>query len=433
MGRKKINIQPIQSDRNRKTTYIKRKAGLFKKAHELAVLTDSDVAVLVFGPNGKLAEFCSGDIEELLVRYAEYHGNIERRGSEHFARMDHESSQHEPISSPRNRTNRRNTSMLATMRGRIDSWHNNHSQKAHQTTAKVVRTASQPASSCVTQDDLFSEKRASPLTTVHASMNESKDWAAASQQNALPNTSSHPSDSAPADRPMPDHVPLSRRWPQSIDLGLLLSPADYFMTNAAGKDHLAADAQVSVPQHICAQQTAQTFAPRLHITPTTNDSPGKTPAVSLSVPASPLSPMHLVQSAGESLLLNRSCSCPNTALPFVSSLDHAAIPIPHTFAMKSQPQPRPCPNSLSSSSSYRDGAPRSPRSADASDLSSPQCKIPKLNTQELPQPTSTVSPLTTNADKPGLLPQASLHVQHSMTPASILLSPPSYLPVPHTM
>ena len=80
MGRKKINIQPIQSDRNRKTTYIKRKAGLFKKAHELAVLTNSDVAVLVFGPNGKLAEFCSGEIEELLLRYTEHHGTIERRG-----------------------------------------------------------------------------------------------------------------------------------------------------------------------------------------------------------------------------------------------------------------------------------------------------------------------------------------------------------------
>ena len=147
MGRKKINIQPIQSDRNRKTTYIKRKAGLFKKAHELAVLTNSDVAVLVFGPNGKLAEFCSGEIEELLLRYTEHHGTIERRGREHFTRMGHESPCHEPISSPRNLTNRRNTSVLATMRGRIDSWVAHHSQKAHQTTAKVARAAFQPVAS----------------------------------------------------------------------------------------------------------------------------------------------------------------------------------------------------------------------------------------------------------------------------------------------
>lgn len=71
MGRKKIKIQPIKEDRNRSVTYLKRKAGLFKKAHELAVLTDSDVAVIVFGHNGKLAEFCSGDIDQVLLRYTE--------------------------------------------------------------------------------------------------------------------------------------------------------------------------------------------------------------------------------------------------------------------------------------------------------------------------------------------------------------------------
>ncbi|PWN96668.1 SRF-like protein, partial [Tilletiopsis washingtonensis] len=56
MGRKKIKIQRIAEDRNRSVTYLKRKAGLMKKAHELAVLTDSDVAVIVFAKNGKLAE-----------------------------------------------------------------------------------------------------------------------------------------------------------------------------------------------------------------------------------------------------------------------------------------------------------------------------------------------------------------------------------------
>ncbi|CDS01087.1 hypothetical protein [Sporisorium scitamineum] len=71
MGRKKIKIQPIKEDRNRSVTYLKRKAGLFKKAHELAVLTDSQVAVIVFGHNGKLAEFCSTDIDLLLLRYTD--------------------------------------------------------------------------------------------------------------------------------------------------------------------------------------------------------------------------------------------------------------------------------------------------------------------------------------------------------------------------
>ena len=95
MGRKKIKIQPIKGERNRSATFLKRKAGLFKKAHELAVLTDSDVAVLVFNRNGKLAEFCSGNIEEFLLRYTEYSGTVERRGPEHFAGLDDQALEQE--------------------------------------------------------------------------------------------------------------------------------------------------------------------------------------------------------------------------------------------------------------------------------------------------------------------------------------------------
>ncbi|KAI3629040.1 hypothetical protein CBS9595_000112 [Malassezia furfur] len=85
MGRKKIKIEPIEGDRNRSATYLKRKYGLFKKAYELSVLTDSDIAVIVFGRNGKLAEFCSGDMDDFLMRYTEYSGAVERRRPEHFA------------------------------------------------------------------------------------------------------------------------------------------------------------------------------------------------------------------------------------------------------------------------------------------------------------------------------------------------------------
>lgn len=91
MGRKKIKIQPIKEDRNRSVTYLKRKAGLFKKAHELAVLTDSQVAVIVFGHNGKLAEFCSTDIDLLLLRYTEYDGIAERKGPHNYLHLDKDS------------------------------------------------------------------------------------------------------------------------------------------------------------------------------------------------------------------------------------------------------------------------------------------------------------------------------------------------------
>ncbi|KAH7326939.1 hypothetical protein B0J17DRAFT_581058 [Rhizoctonia solani] len=49
MGRRKIEILPIQHDRNRSVTFLKRKNGLFKKAYELGVLCSVDVAVIIFG------------------------------------------------------------------------------------------------------------------------------------------------------------------------------------------------------------------------------------------------------------------------------------------------------------------------------------------------------------------------------------------------
>ena len=43
----RIEIAPIENPRHRRITYAKRKAGLVRKATELAVLCDADVAVLM--------------------------------------------------------------------------------------------------------------------------------------------------------------------------------------------------------------------------------------------------------------------------------------------------------------------------------------------------------------------------------------------------
>ncbi|KAL8776528.1 MAG: hypothetical protein Q9213_008236 [Squamulea squamosa] len=69
MGRRKIEIKAIKDDRNRSVTFLKRKGGLFKKAHELSVLCSVDVAVIIFGHNKKLYEYSSGDINETIGRF----------------------------------------------------------------------------------------------------------------------------------------------------------------------------------------------------------------------------------------------------------------------------------------------------------------------------------------------------------------------------
>lgn len=81
MGRRKISIAPITDDRNRSVTFLKRKNGLFKKAYELGVLCSADVAVIVFNSAGKLFEFHSGDMDQILLRYSHYSGPAyEKRG-----------------------------------------------------------------------------------------------------------------------------------------------------------------------------------------------------------------------------------------------------------------------------------------------------------------------------------------------------------------
>ncbi|EEH19255.1 hypothetical protein PABG_01574 [Paracoccidioides brasiliensis Pb03] len=84
MGRRKIEIKAITDDRNRSVTFLKRKGGLFKKAHELSVLCSVDVAVIIFGHNKKLYEFSSGDINETLGRYQYYGQPHEHKGPADF-------------------------------------------------------------------------------------------------------------------------------------------------------------------------------------------------------------------------------------------------------------------------------------------------------------------------------------------------------------
>ncbi|WOG82775.1 hypothetical protein DCAR_0101943 [Daucus carota subsp. sativus] len=59
MGRGKIEIAKIENVNSRQVTFSKRRAGLMKKAYELSVLCDAEIAVIVFSSTGKLFEFAS--------------------------------------------------------------------------------------------------------------------------------------------------------------------------------------------------------------------------------------------------------------------------------------------------------------------------------------------------------------------------------------
>ncbi|KVI00771.1 Transcription factor, K-box [Cynara cardunculus var. scolymus] len=59
MGRGKIEIKKIENVSTRQVTFSKRRAGLLKKAHELAVLCDAEVGIIVFSNTGRLYDFSS--------------------------------------------------------------------------------------------------------------------------------------------------------------------------------------------------------------------------------------------------------------------------------------------------------------------------------------------------------------------------------------
>ncbi|CDS08289.1 Putative MADS-box transcription enhancer factor2D [Lichtheimia ramosa] len=84
MGRKKIKIQPIKDDRNRQVTFLKRKQGLMKKAYELSVLCDCEIALIIFNSSGKLVQYASTEIDKILLKYTEYNEPHESKSNLDF-------------------------------------------------------------------------------------------------------------------------------------------------------------------------------------------------------------------------------------------------------------------------------------------------------------------------------------------------------------
>ncbi|XP_075046948.1 myocyte-specific enhancer factor 2B [Mixophyes fleayi] len=72
MGRKKIQIARILDQRNRQVTFTKRKFGLMKKAYELSVLCDCEIALIIFNGSNRLFQYASTDMDRVLLKYTEY-------------------------------------------------------------------------------------------------------------------------------------------------------------------------------------------------------------------------------------------------------------------------------------------------------------------------------------------------------------------------
>ncbi|PWZ24727.1 MADS-box transcription factor 22 [Zea mays] len=76
MARERREIKRIESAAARQVTFSKRRRGLFKKAQELSVLCDADVALIVFSSTGKLSQFASSSMNEIIDKYNTHSKNL---------------------------------------------------------------------------------------------------------------------------------------------------------------------------------------------------------------------------------------------------------------------------------------------------------------------------------------------------------------------
>ncbi|MCO5569577.1 hypothetical protein L7F22_023292 [Adiantum nelumboides] len=67
----KIANRCIENPTKQQVTFSKRRNGLLKKAYELSVLCDAEVAVIVHSTSGKLSQYASSSIAKVIKRYEE--------------------------------------------------------------------------------------------------------------------------------------------------------------------------------------------------------------------------------------------------------------------------------------------------------------------------------------------------------------------------
>ncbi|RZC86092.1 hypothetical protein C5167_026764 [Papaver somniferum] len=83
MGRGKTVMRRIENTTSRQVTFSKRRNGLLKKASELSVLCDGEIALIVFSSTGKLYEFCSTtSMQKTIERYQKYNKEVQENSQQ---------------------------------------------------------------------------------------------------------------------------------------------------------------------------------------------------------------------------------------------------------------------------------------------------------------------------------------------------------------
>ncbi|GAV66831.1 SRF-TF domain-containing protein/K-box domain-containing protein, partial [Cephalotus follicularis] len=94
MAREKIKIKKIDNLTARQVTFSKRRRGIFKKAEELSVLCDADVALIIFSATGKLFEYSRSSMKDIIERYHLHSNNLNKLNQQRSLELQLENSCH---------------------------------------------------------------------------------------------------------------------------------------------------------------------------------------------------------------------------------------------------------------------------------------------------------------------------------------------------
>ncbi|GMH22497.1 hypothetical protein Nepgr_024340 [Nepenthes gracilis] len=92
MVRGKTQMKRIENKTSRQVTFSKRRNGLLKKAFELSVLCDAEVALVVFSPRGKLYEFATTSVQETIARYQMHTKDVQTNVEQDMRQLKHETA-----------------------------------------------------------------------------------------------------------------------------------------------------------------------------------------------------------------------------------------------------------------------------------------------------------------------------------------------------
>ncbi|KAF1870447.1 hypothetical protein Lal_00003653, partial [Lupinus albus] len=86
MGRVKIEIKRIENNTTRQVTFSKRRTGILKKTHELSVLCDAQIGLIIFSSNGKMYQYCTEPfrMEQIIEKYQRATGTSIMHQDHHF-------------------------------------------------------------------------------------------------------------------------------------------------------------------------------------------------------------------------------------------------------------------------------------------------------------------------------------------------------------